>query len=111
MPVGTIGNAAGGGVVATARDTLTAIRDLAAAGDANAQFELGTRYAEGRGVTRDAKAALQWFEKAAEQGLAPAQYRLGSLYEKGVGVERDYARRRAARYQRAAAGRQRPGDA
>lgn len=99
-PVGTIGNAAGGGG-APARDALTAIRDLATAGDANAQFELGTRYTEGRGVARDAKAAFQWFQKSAEQGLAPAQYRLGSLYEKGVGVERDYLQARGW-YQRAA---------
>jgi localization factor PodJL len=98
-PVGTIGNAGGGG--APARDALTAIRDLAAAGDANAQFELGSRYTEGRGVGRDAKAAFQWFQKSAEQGLAPAQYRLGSLYEKGVGVERDYLQARGW-YQRAA---------
>jgi len=68
-----------------------ALRDLAAAGNAGAQFELGSRLAEGRGMTRDLKAAAHWFEKAAAQGLAPAQYRLGSLYEKGMGVSRDAA--------------------
>ena len=68
------------------------LENAAAAGMANAQFELGSRLADGRGMTRDNRAAQQWFEKAAAQGLAPAQYRLGSLYERGMGVDRDLRR-------------------
>ena len=67
------------------------LRNLASAGDAAAQYEVGLRYAEGRGVARDPKQALAWFDKAAAQGSAPSQYRLGSAYEKGVGVDRDPA--------------------
>ncbi|MGP2491020.1 peptidoglycan-binding protein [Mesorhizobium sp. PUT5] len=66
-----------------------ALRDAAAAGDANAMFEIGSRFAEGRGVKEDMEAAAQWYEKAAGQGLAPAEYRIGNFYEKGIGVARD----------------------
>jgi localization factor PodJL len=96
-PVGSIAWPGG----ASAQDQLAALKELAAQGDASAQFELGVRYAEGRGAVRDLKTAAQWLEKSANQGLAPAQYRLGSLYEKGFGVERDYLRARSL-YQSAA---------
>jgi localization factor PodJL len=78
-----------------------AIRAQADAGNANAQYELATRYAEGRSVARDYKLAADWFEKAAARGIAPAAYRLGSLYEKGLGVARDFARAKSL-YQKAA---------
>ncbi|PSJ60305.1 peptidoglycan-binding protein [Pseudaminobacter soli (ex Li et al. 2025)] len=65
------------------------LREAAAAGDAKALFEIGSRYADGRGVATDNKTAAQWYEKAAELGLAPAQYRIGNFYEKGIGVESD----------------------
>ena len=67
------------------------LKDLAASGNAPAQFEIAVRLSDGKGVTRDVKAAVNWFERAAKQGLAPAQYRLGSIYEKGVGVTADPA--------------------
>lgn len=66
-----------------------AVRQLAEAGDANAAFEVASRFADGRGVTKDYASAARWFEKAAAQGMAPAQYRLGMQYEKGLGVARD----------------------
>ncbi|MBK9083558.1 MAG: SEL1-like repeat protein [Rhizobiales bacterium] len=77
------------------------LREAATGGDAAAQYEMASRFADGRGVTRDLKAAAMWFEKAAEHDLAPAQYRLGSLYEKGLGVPRDLPKAKAL-YQRAA---------
>ncbi|BBU63598.1 hypothetical protein MSC49_35330 [Methylosinus sp. C49] len=93
MPVGAIGTPAANAPAAPRQDVLGVIKEIAAAGDASAQYELGLRYSEGRGgAPRDPKIAFQWFEKAAEKGLAPAQYRLGSIYEKGMGVERDYAK-------------------
>lgn len=67
------------------------LRSRAAAGDAEAQYEVALRYADGQSVARDAKQAAAWFGKAAAQGLAMADYRLGSAYEKGVGVDRDPA--------------------
>jgi len=65
------------------------LAEAAQAGNPAAQYELGTRLADGRDVNRDFKMAAVWLEKAATQGLAPAQFRLGTLYEKGLGVQRD----------------------
>ena len=62
--------------------------ELANAGNVAAQFELGSRYADGREMKRDPAVAAEWFRKAAAKNHAPSQYRLGALYEKGVGVER-----------------------
>ena len=61
------------------------------AGDAAAEFEVATRFAEGRGVPPSNEQAARWLERAAKQGLAPAQFRLGGLYEKGIGVKKDLA--------------------
>ncbi len=66
-----------------------ALRSAAAAGAAEAQFEVARRYTEGNLVPANLGVAADWYRKAASQGLAPAQYRLGSLYEKGRGVPRD----------------------
>ena len=46
---------------------------LAAHGDADAQFSLGTLYDEGHGVPQDYKEALKWYRLSAEQGEATAQ--------------------------------------
>ncbi len=69
----------------------TSLREAAAAGQPNAQYELAMRLYEGRGLPKDQSAAARWFERAASLGLAPAEYRLGSMYEKGIGVTRDPA--------------------
>ncbi len=63
--------------------------DAAAAGDANALFEIGARFSDGRGVTTDLGEAAKWYKLAADRGLAPAQYRMGNLLEKGTGVDRN----------------------
>jgi localization factor PodJL len=65
------------------------LRMAAAANEPAAEYELGTRYAEGRGVPRDLSEATQWLQRAADAGFAPAQFRLGSLKEKGDGVKKD----------------------
>jgi serine/threonine protein kinase len=57
-------------------------------GNADAQFQLGQRYAGGLDVKRDKKEALQWFKTAAVQGHAPAQLALGRAYEKGEGTKK-----------------------
>ena len=79
-----------------------ALREAAAAGDAKALFEVGSRYAEGRGVAADLAAAATWYERSAELGFAPAQYRIGNFYEKGLGVPRDVGKAKTW-YQLAAA--------
>jgi localization factor PodJL len=65
------------------------LRAAAARGDAAAEYEIASRYAEGRGVTQSLADAVTWYERAAKHGLAPAQFRLGGLYEKGLGVKKD----------------------
>ena len=50
---------------------IAALGDLAEAGNAEAQTELGERYEVGRGVRQDYAAAVSWFRRAAEQGYAP----------------------------------------
>jgi len=68
-----------------------ALRAAALAGEAAAEFEVATRFAEGRGVPPSNEQAAHWLERAAKQGLAPAQFHLGGLYEKGIGVKKDLA--------------------
>ena len=57
--------------------------------DPAAEYELGSRFAEGRGVSQNAAEAVRWFERAAEGGFVPAQFRLASIKEKGDGVRKD----------------------
>lgn len=59
-------------------------------GDAEAQLQLGMRYAEGDGVIQNDKEAAKWFALAAQQGLAEAQYRYGLALLQGRGVVQDY---------------------
>jgi localization factor PodJL len=77
------------------------LADAAASGDANALFEIGTRFTEGRGVTADPTEAAKWYKLAADKGFAPAQYRYANVLEKGTGVARDLSQ--AADYYRKAA--------
>jgi localization factor PodJL len=79
----------------------TDLVEKAKSGDAAAQFDLASRYAEGSATGRNYELAAQWYGKAAEQGLAVAEYRLASLYEKGLGVGQDMQRAKKL-YQRAA---------
>ncbi len=52
----------------------------AQAGNAGAQYELGTYYMLGKGVTQDSKQALFWLLKAAHQGHSAAQRLAGNIY-------------------------------
>lgn len=54
-------------------------RPLAAAGDPDAQFNLGQAYRLGRGVPVDLPIALGWFRKASAQGHARAEDNYGLL--------------------------------
>lgn len=62
----------------------------AAQGDAEAQLQLGMRYAEGDGVVQNDKEAARWFALAAKQGLAEGQYQYGLVLLQGRGVVQDY---------------------
>ncbi len=97
--------ASGAGAAASPRPGLpSGLKTMADAGDAAAEYELGSRFAEGRLVPRDFAAAAKWYAKAADQGSAPAQYRLASLYEKGLGVGQDKGKARALYLKAADAG-------
>jgi len=65
---------------------VAAARARAAAGDAVAQFSLGSLLYYG---TRDTGEAVTWFRKAAEQGVASAEFQMGQLYDFGFGVAQD----------------------
>jgi hypothetical protein len=54
-------------------------KPLAAAGDADAQFNLGQAYRLGRGVPLDLGAAQMWFQRAATSGHVDAETTLGLL--------------------------------
>ena len=71
------------------------LRAAVARKNAAAEYEIGTRFAEGRGVSKNMEEALRWIERAADAGFVPAQFRLASLYEKGDGPKKnlDKARR------------------
>jgi len=64
-------------------------RTLAEKGDAEAQYRLGTLYAEGKGVEHNDATAVTWFQRSAEQGNALAQYNLGASYAAGLGVAKN----------------------
>ncbi len=51
---------------------MTQILERANAGDAAAQYVLGSRYAQGRGVPKDDAQAVHWFRQAAKQGYVDA---------------------------------------
>jgi hypothetical protein len=59
-------------------------------GDAEAQLQLGMRYAHGDGVVQNDKEAAKWLARAARQGLAEAQYQYGLALLEGRGVVQDY---------------------
>ena len=58
-------------------------------GNANAQFNLGSMYADGRGVPEDETEAVRWYRLATEQGHASAQFKFGNMYVGGAGVPED----------------------
>jgi len=65
-------------------------QELAEAGNAAAQANVGYYYDNGLGVEQDTAEAVHWYRLAAENGDPTAQYNLGVMYEVGEGVERDY---------------------
>ncbi|MDR6288230.1 TPR repeat protein [Inquilinus ginsengisoli] len=74
----------------------------AAAGQADAENDLGTFFALGIEVPRSFEHAAYWYRRAADQGVAGASYNLGVLLERGLGVPRD-SEAAVARFRSAAA--------
>ena len=70
---------------------IAALRELAGAGDLDAQVELGERYQAGDGgVQQDYAEAVRWYRRSADQGHALGQAFLGFMYSNGRGVQQDY---------------------
>ena len=76
-------------------------RELADAGDADAQSTMGDLCLHGEGVPKDPVQAVAWYRNAAAQGQVIAEINLGVCYEKGIGVSTDLAE--AVRWYRKAA--------
>ena len=62
-------------------------------GDAEAQFNLGVKFA-GDGAKQDYAQAAHWYLKAADQSHPMAQFNLAVMYAAGHGVPRDEAKSR-----------------
>jgi hypothetical protein len=61
--------------------------ELAGAGNAEAQYNVGEMYEKGSGVLANLKSAFNWFELAANQNHQKAQYKIAYMYYRGEGVE------------------------
>lgn len=68
------------------------VEQLAQEGDAEAQFQLGLKYATAEGSARDESQAAAWYLKAAQQNHGQAQLNLGQMFASGSGVTQDAAR-------------------
>lgn len=68
---------------------LAECREKAAAGDVEAQYQLGQRYEEGSGVAKNGIRAVIQYKKAAERKHRKACARLSDLYSRGEYVKKD----------------------
>ena len=62
---------------------------LAEAGDAEAQYRLGTLYLKGQGVDKNTLIAADWLKQSAKQANTNACYQLGKLLETNRDIEAD----------------------
>jgi TPR repeat protein len=63
----------------------------AEAGNAQAQYLVGSMYDNGQGTAANDAEAVKWYARAAHQGFATAQYNLGMMLVHGEGIEKpDY---------------------
>lgn len=60
-------------------------------GDAEVQFGMGLKFANGEGAAQDYVQAAEWYRKAADQSHSLAQFNLGTMYANGQGMTRDDA--------------------
>lgn len=72
-------------------EAVTAFRQAAASGNAEAQRRLGFMYYHGEGAAQDNKRAVTLFESAAKAGDAESARNLGTMYEYGMSVEQSDA--------------------
>ncbi len=65
-------------------------RVAAEQGHCEAQYKLGSRYAEGRGVPKDDTEAVYWLSRAAAQDHLYAIVDLAYRYDEGIGIPSDH---------------------
>ena len=70
-------------------DDFATMRRKAEAGDAKAQFDLASAYAQGTGIPKDPAKGIEWLKRSAQQGYGGAQVVLGYMYQKGIEMEKD----------------------
>lgn len=75
------------GQTSSRQKAIADLKEVANAGNVNAQVQLGVIYLTGDGVTKDDKEALKWLRMAADQDNALAERYLAEMYFKGRGVE------------------------
>jgi len=73
-----------------AQTVISAVEQLAGQGQAEAEFLLGTAWAEGLGKPVDAAEAAHWYRRAADRGHVLARHNLGNIHFAGTGVPQDY---------------------
>jgi len=66
--------------------------ELARAGNAEAQFNVGEMFEKGSGVAANMQNAFTWFELAAKQEHQKAQYKIAYMYYRGEGVDANPAK-------------------
>ena len=76
-----------------AAKTIETTEARAGRGDAEAQFNLGVRFA-GEGAAQDYAQAAHWYRLAADQSHSLAQHNLAVMYAAGQGMPRDEAQSR-----------------
>jgi len=62
------------------------VRNLAASGDIEASFLMGTAYDESLGMPQDYDEAMRWYRRAAGAGHILAAHNIGNMYRDGRGV-------------------------
>ncbi len=61
-------------------------------GHAEAQWALGSMYADGLGIPQNYQEAVKWYKLSAHQGNASGLRLLGYMYREGNGVPQDFQR-------------------
>lgn len=74
-----------------AADVVHEIRSMAADGDVEAAFLMGTAYDEGLGVGVDHVEAMRWYRRAADRGHVLAEHNIGNMHRDGRGTAVDHA--------------------
>lgn len=77
--------------VEVAKTVIEQVEAMAHAGNGEAQFLLGTAFAEALGKPRDDVAAALWYRLAADNGHVLAAHNMGNIHFSGTGVAQDDA--------------------